>query len=69
MIAGLGLGHGSDGEKGAVISTEGLTQHVLSQVDLRSPHLLQFGQMHLNTKINDLSPNITHTVCNNHHLL
>lgn len=47
MITGFGLGHGSDSKKWTGVSTKGLTQNVMSQVDLRGPHSLKFGQMHL----------------------
>ena len=48
VIIGVGLRHGSDGEKWAAVPAEGFTQYVLSQVDLRCPQILQFGKVHLN---------------------
>lgn len=50
MIIRVGLRHGSDGKEWAAISSQGFTQVVLSQVDLRCPQSLQFGQVHLRTQ-------------------
>lgn len=47
VITGLGLGHGSDCEEGAVVSSQGFTQYILSQVNLRCPQIFQFGKVHL----------------------
>lgn len=40
-------GHDSDSKKWTGVSTKGLTQNFLSQVDLRGAHSLKFGQMYL----------------------
>lgn len=40
VIIGVGLWHGSDGEKGAAVSPQSFTQDVLSQVYLRGPQSL-----------------------------
>lgn len=47
VIIGVGLRHGSDGDKGAAVSPQSFTKDVLSQVDLRGPQSLQLGQVHL----------------------
>lgn len=47
MVNGVGLWHGSDGEKWAVVPTQGITQDILSQIDLRGPQSLQLRKVHL----------------------
>lgn len=50
VVIGVGLRHGSDGEKWAAVPPQGFTQDVLSQIDLRGPQRLQFRKVHLRTQ-------------------
>ena len=47
MVVSGGLGHGCYGEEGAAVSCQGLTQDVLSPIDLGASQVLKLGQVHL----------------------
>lgn len=50
VVVGAGLWHGSDGEEGARVASQGLAQDVLSEIDAGGPQRLQFGKVHLDAQ-------------------
>lgn len=50
VVIGVRLWHGSDGEEGARVASQGFTQDVLPEIDAGGPQRLQFRKVHLNTQ-------------------